>query len=243
VIIALVGALSASLLAIAFLLGRESARAPAPTVGAEVSELRALAPTTEPIEKGTERRWPSWADLDEWEDVETPQAYAVEPVSERIERRPDGTVMLSNRQPPVDEPGMKDGSPANRKASDVSAYFLQMDAIRSESGAGDPNAFGMDLIKAATGGSTAGFDQLIADTERMEQKVREVTPPPSCESYHQANLDALAESQAVLEAMKKAIARRDIRQLTAIAQQARTLQAKAEALQAMREQIDVDARR
>ena len=101
----------------------------------------------------------------------------------------------------------------------------------------------MDLIKAAMGGSTAGFDRLISDTERMEQEARKVKPPPSCEDYHQANLDALAESHGVLEDMKTAILRRDIGELTAIAQQAAALQAKAKALQDMRKSILANAQR
>lgn len=120
---------------------------------------------------------------------------------------------------------------------------MQMDVIQSEAGAGDPNSFAMELIKAAMGGSTAGFDELIADMQRMEREARGITPPPSCETYHQTSLATLAEGRAVLEEMKSAIMRRDIESLTATAKRAAALQTKAEALQQMRERISAEQSR
>lgn len=233
-------ALGSALLVIAFLLGRESARTTT-AVETKVPAPPVLEPVATTTSETEERRWPKWADLQEWEDLEDP--YATEPTFARIEEQPDGTVLLSNREPTSETPRVPNDSSTGEPESEVSAYFLQMDVIRSEAGAGDPNSFAMDLIKATMGGSTSGFSQLISDTERMEQEARKVKPPPSCEDYHQANLDALAESHAVLEDMKTAILRRDIGELTAIAQQAAALQAKAKALQDMRRRILADAQR
>lgn len=211
-----------------------SAKADVPSPPASKTAIPAVA------EERKERRRPEWADLDEGDD--SVNSHAIEPAG-RIEERPDGTVLLSNRGSAPDTPEVNGNSAPSERASAVSDYFLQMDVIRSEAGAGDPNAFAMDLIKTAMSGSTSGFDQLIADTKRMEQEARQVTPPPSCEGYHQASLDALVESEAVLEAMKSAIAGRDIGQLTSIARQAEALQDKAKAVQEMREQIMADVRR
>jgi hypothetical protein len=112
-----------------------------------------------------------------------------------------------------------------------------MDVIQSEEGAGDPNVFAMGLIKSGLGGATSGFDRLIDDTERMEKEIRSVVPPAMCNGYHEASLEALAESRRMLESLSAAIAARDIGQLEQIARQASLLQAKTEALQRMRDEI------
>ena len=233
-------ALGASLLVIAFLVGRESARAPA---AAEVLVPPASEPEVAAIREETgERRWPEWADLDEWEEVEDP-SFAVEPAGERIEQRPDGTLLLSNRGSAADAPQVTSDSPHDPSRLAVTDYFLHMHTIQSEAGAGDPNTFAMGLIKAGIGGSTAGFDQLITDAKRMEGEIRKLTPPPSCVSYHEANLQALAESRAILEDTQEMFARRDFSKLTTIARRAGTLQLKAKALPEMRERITADASR
>ena len=232
-------ALVAALMVIAFLLGRESNRSPAPEAGLSApppSEQEAVAPPA------AQRRWPAWADLDEWDDVED-LGLGAEPVGERIERRPNGTLLLSNRGSATDvRPVTRDAPPAST-GSTVSDYFSSVDMIRSEAGAGDPNTFAMGLIKAGMGGSTAGFDQLITDAKRMEDEIRQLTPPPACTEYHQANLNALAESRVILEEMKSAFAKRDFSRLTATAQEAGTLQHKARELQRMRQRIAADASR
>lgn len=238
-LVVLSASLVVALMAIAFLLGRESARPPA-------AEGRVPAPPVvepEPIVQRVEpQRSPKWSDLDEWEDVEEP-TLAAEPARERIEHRPDGTLVLSNRGSTGDSSQAKGNSPTVAAGSQVTAYFLRMDAIQSESVAGDPNTFAMGLIKAGLGGSTSGFDQLIADTQRMEEEIRAVTPPPSCEAYHQMNLESLAESREIIDEMKTAFERRDFSRLTAIAQRAGVLQHDAQALQEMRERILADANR
>ena len=80
-----------------------------------------------------------------------------------------------------------------------------MDAIRSNAGAGDPNTFAMDLIKGGLGGATSGFDQLIADTDRMMEEIGQVIPPPAYIGYHEATLESLAEARGMLDSMKDAI--------------------------------------
>jgi hypothetical protein len=224
-----------ALLVIAFLVGRESGRSPTPgatLTAPQVLEPEASGPNAE------QRRWPTWADLDPWEDADDPELHA-----EPLEQRPDGTLLLSNRGNVADtRRGPNDATPTST-GSAVTDYFLSLDMIQSETGAGDPNAFAMGLIKAGVGGSTAGFDQLIADTQRMEQEIRTLTPPPSCEGYHEANLKALHDSREILEEMKRAFKRRDFSRLSTIAKEAGTLQSKANELRTMRERIVADASR
>lgn len=238
-VIALSICLGAALVVIAFLLGRESMRGPKTAGGTHLPGAPVL--TTEPDlldEQQEPRRWPAWADPEEWNDVDEPAVAVVDtPAAERVERRPDGTVLLSNRSNVDAEPQATSKSPSDYGGSAVAAYFLRIDTIHSESGAGDPHTFAMGLIKAGLGGSTAGFDELLRDTQRMEKDIRQVTPPPSCEGYHEESLVALSGSRELLEEMKSAFAERDFSRLTTIAQQASDLQAKANALQDAREQI------
>jgi DNA transposition AAA+ family ATPase len=100
----------------------------------------------------------------------------------------------------------------------------------------------MDTIKAGMGGATSGFDRLFADTDRMTQEVKRITPPPSCVLYHEASLEALEESRGMLESLKVAITTRNVQALGVIAQQAANLQAKTEALAELQEELRASAR-
>lgn len=236
-LIALSVGLGVALLVIAFLLGRESMRAPERAETATLPRVPALIPEPDVLaEEGEPRRWPEWADLDDSVEVEEPAVEEL-PAAGRIERRPNGTVLLSNRSSADAPTRATSKSPSDYGGSAVAAYFLRIDTIHSRSGAGDPNTFAMGLIKAGLGGSTAGFDELLRDTQRMEKALRQVTPPPSCEGYHKESLVALSESRALLEEMKAAFAEQDFSRLATIAQRASDLQAKANALQEMRERI------
>jgi len=241
-VLGLATALMGALLVIAFLLGRETSRS-APATGPAVENAPPPVPDLERETANAERRWPDTKPSDYgYIDVE-------EKPSARIERRADGTIAISNTQNDDRAEGVSNDWPAPvreplpDKAGDaVSTYFQQVDLIRSNEGTGDPKSFAMSLIKAGIDGSTSGFDRLIADSARMEQELQRLTPPPSCERYHQASLEALVEGREMLEGMKNAIVARDIEQLKAIAQQAANLQAKAEALSEMQEQIRASAR-
>lgn len=235
-VLGLATALGGALLVIAFLLGRETNRS-APSRPA-VEKAPPPVPDLKPETAQARRQWPDTKPSDYgYIDVQKQP-------SARIERRADGTIEISNTRndnraqsvsndwpTPTPKPVADDADDA------VSAYFQQVDLIRSNEGTGDPKSFAMNLVKSSIDGSTSGFDRLIADSARMERELQRLTPPPSCERYHQATLEAIVEGREMLEGMKNAIAAGDIEQLKAIAQQAASLQAKAEALSEMQEQI------
>ncbi len=233
-------ALGAALLLIAFLLGRESTGTPArEAVSADGSRPAGVDP--DHIEGATEeersRRWPEWADLTDQGHSDVRATDSTRRDVEPIEMEPKARVAPAqnqNRPQPATRPSVPGDARTDQRDSSVTAYFQQVDLIQSEEGAGDPNAFAMDLIKGGLGGATSGFDQLIADTKQMEREMQSLTPPPSCESYHKASIEALVESGEMLERMKDAIISRDIDQLNAIALQSRSLQGKAGAMKEMR---------
>ena len=127
-------------------------------------------------------------------------------------------------------------TPSEATAS-TDAYFAKLDAVRSEQEATNPKAFAMGLLRSAMSGSTEGFEKLLADTERMEEELRKITPPPKCAQYHHATLEALRESRVVLEELKDAMMRQDVDEITRVAQKARILQAKTTELQAMEREL------
>jgi len=90
--------------------------------------------------------------------------------------------------------------------------------------------FAMALIKAGISGSTEGFDELIVRTESMEQEMKSITPPSSCEKYHQVSLEALGRGRAILIELKNAISTRDVSKVAEAAQEAAALKAKADEL-------------
>lgn len=236
-------ALGAALLAVAFLLGRESAGTPnREAVEAAVSPTPSVEPQSgRSAEEESATRWPKWADPTDWDDSNERTTVATEAVGERIERpqKNDTFAFANSGSRPEPQPASNPPNharPEDRGAS-VAAYFQDVDVIHTEEGAGDPNAFAMNLIKGGLGGATSGFDQLITDTKQMELEMQRLTPPPSCESYHKASVEALVESRQMLEDMKQAITGRDIQRLNAIALQSKSLQSKAQAIKEMREQI------
>jgi hypothetical protein len=245
-LLALAGALGVAILVIAFLLGRESARNAPDDVHVVGNQLLPVAPAEPEMAHETKTARDPWQERDE----EYAYADAHFRSIEGVDQRPDGTIVLSNIR---DDPEAKSDSVEATSAVEpdatrgdarnaVAEYFRQVDLIRSPAGAGDPNTFAMDLIKAGMGGATSGFDRLISDIDRMTQELEHVTPPPSCMVYHQANLASLEESRAMLEGLKHAITARDISALGMIAQQAANLQARAEALKVLEEQIRASTR-
>lgn len=235
-VFALCAALGLALLAIAFLAGRESAR--------PATHAQSQPPPVLRVE--SETRGEAASSRDPWQlrDEEYASIDAQRGSDERIDKRPDDTIVLSNIKredriaiDPIDDRVSGPGSAPSNSPDAATEYFLQMDAIRSNAGAGDPNAFAMDLIKGGLGGATSGFDQLIADTDRMTEEIGQVIPPPSCVGYHEATLESLAEARGMLDSMKGAITTRDLQALNAIALQASELEARTKALAALQEQI------
>jgi len=244
-VLALSMALGAALLAIAFLLGRESAGTPgSDPVAAEIAAPPVVEPEREAAAEGASaRRWPKWADLTDWDDSEDRETGSTQAPIEKIERPHEGSAAFTSggiqQQSPTapKTPKATGNAPTDRGGAAVANYFQQVDLIHSEEGSGDPQAFALSLINPGLRGSTSGFDQLIKDTKRMEQEMRQVTPPPSCQSYHEASLEALVESGQMLETIKRAVTRKDMAQLSAITHQAQSLRAKAEAIEKMRKQL------
>ena len=248
-------ALGLALLLIAFLVGRESTRftrgelPPREATPKQVDVAQTRERAEIPSKEGSPFWWEKEVDRDPEQSVELSTAGDA-----RIERRPNGTIVLSNvgdeegkerraapRQSTPERATPERATPARSDApSSVDAYFSQLDAIRSEQQSADPKAFAGKLLTAAMNGSTEGFDGLLRDTERMQQEIKAIAPPPSCVRYQEAMLEALSQSRAVLEQLRDAMMRRDPEQIVRVAQEATALQARTTELQAMEKEIRAD---
>lgn len=240
--VSLAVSLGAALLVVAFLLGRETNRGtPTAEPDPEAAAIPVVAHTDSARERSKSSPWPN-------EPTKDPSAYRYieyqPPEPPRLEKRANGTIVISN--PRVDaapprpsdvRPSSGSGLGADDSGDAVNAYFKRMQLVQSASGAGDPNAFAMGMIKAGLGGSTAGFERLAADSERMEQELKSIVPPPGCERYHQVTLESLVESRELLDRMKTAIVARDIPGLKQISQDAAELQSRADELAVLEKQI------
>lgn len=228
-------ALLAALMVVAFLLGRESNRdEPAatttPAEGVDLAQETASAEQPDQPDSPNDSPF-SW---------ETDRESEAEPNAGggHIERRPDGTVVLSNlRDSEKSKASRAPAKATTSTPSSVDAYFERMNAVQSGHQTADPRSFATSLLTAAMSGSMEGFDQLVDDSERMQREIKAVTPPAGCEAYHQATLDALADSQEIVERLGDAMSRRDMQKIMSVAQEAKALQAKTTELRAMEEEI------
>ncbi len=237
VILALACALGGALLVIAFLVGR--------LTGGDLARDPVLDPVPDRVPDRVPARVPD-PDPDLVPDRGSEasgfvQADGARAGAVQIQRMPDGRIVLSNTEstgsnaaasPQPEATGAQSAEP-----SAVRDYLLRMNQIQSASGAGDPNTFAMGLIKAGLGGATSGFDRLIDDTLRMETEIKSLTPPAACQRYHEASLEGVLESRAMLEDLKGAVVAKDIAKLSEVAREASVLQTKANALKAMEREI------
>ena len=88
-----------------------------------------------------------------------------------------------------------------------------------------------------------GFDDLISDTERMQNEMAAIEPPPECRAYHRESLQTLEDSKEILETMRDSITSGNIQALTQITQRAGVIQSRAKTLDTLRQQILANARR
>jgi hypothetical protein len=241
----LASALALTLMALAFLLGRESMR------HTPMVEMADDGPSSDADPAAAEALPVEEAPAIDSSGVDGGATEAPSPSIEpeptrppaRLERRPDGKIVLSNIRDDEkrhERRSVKARSAAPKKPRrprSINEYLDRMDTIRFGADAADPNAFAIALINAGMSGSTEGFDELIADTEAMEQEMRSIIPPRSCEKYHETSLEALGHGRAILVELKSAIAMRDVSKVGAIAQEAALLQAKADELTRMKTKL------
>jgi hypothetical protein len=209
-------ALAASLLAVAYLMGRESLRAePAVTAApARPAPPPMLPPATDVMA-------PVLPPATEVGEVPPPNGapdHAVE--------RPPAPAPGSIPEPPAAAALQVDAAAAGR----VAAYFARLGKI-SGSGLNDPSQEAAQrLLGAALQGDTTALDGLVADTERAEREVQAIVVPPECAEYHRELLGSLVDGRALLGDLRATLAGEGSDRLVQMSARAAALQRRAEDL-------------
>ena len=227
-VIALASALGLALLAIAFLMGRISAKpavmtvaAPPPGVAAAPSESAAPPPAA--LAATVETGEPSLS-LGEPAGSATLPGREIAPTTE-----------LAPFSPPLPttnpiRPSVSGDQPQ------IAAYFNQVDRIE-DMGAGDPQAFATSMVQSMSSGDFSGFDDLLSKARTQRQRLQAIAPPRACVEHHRLALTLSADSVAMLERLKAALMKGDSTALLTIASDGKTLETQANQLKSMGESI------
>ena len=216
-------ALGCALLAIAFLLGRISAKPAVVTVAASppsVATPESVPPLEPPLEK--EPVFIAAAP----QTGNSPLA-TTEPAGFPV----PGREIASTPPPAVGAPG---ATLPDRQQ--IAAYFNQVDRLE-DMGVGDPQAFATSLLQSMSSGDFSGFDDLLAKARAQRQRLQSIAPPRACLEHHRLALALSADSVAMLERLKAALMKGDSTALLTIATEGRTLETQANQLKSMGDTI------
>ena len=170
-LIVLSSMLLVTLLAVAFLIGRESGRAETAAPDLTVTTLPA------PVEPAPARR------------VAPRPRPTPAPRPPADDSAPAPPVPPTSPPPPT--PAALPVAPAEpaadpRERAAVARYFEEFDTIAgSDAGTGNPEAMAMALLNQATGGDWSQFDELANTQRLMLRQLRGLLVPPVCREYHQ----------------------------------------------------------
>jgi hypothetical protein len=217
-----VGAVAAaSLLALAFVLGRESGSGSVP---APLTRVERAAPRPQ-------------------DDALPPPTPIAALITERAEMRPTAWPApaapgpgLAVPPPPVQaaapaDSGRSNPSPDPARAA-VAAYFDAVDHLQPGAMSGDAEAVANEMGAALANGDTSGLDKLIRQTEAAREKFAAVVPPTACAEFHRESLASVDDALAVVRSLKTAMESPDpAAQLASVAARANALRSRADVLQ------------
>lgn len=221
---ALVGSLSVSMLALAFLLGRMSAHAPPPATSGSGPEL-AVAPP--PRMEGT-----AAVPLTAPQPPPTRTLEVSTPPTEAAPSAPAPSAPSPAAASPVKEPP----PPPKPKLPPVDAakirkYLAEVEAVTAGTeDLGNPSTFATDLLNQSMLGDTSGIDTLLAQARQGQAALSEIHPPPSCKEHYQLLSAQMKASVNMLQQLKKALQTSDTSGLAALAGQGSAMQSQAQRL-------------
>ncbi len=213
-LVGLWGALGSCVLALAFLLGRETARGP-----------RAQAPPEAPAAQPLPAAQPPAPAV-----AQTYSGIAVPPPPAVPAAPPSPAVPAAAAAPAA--------APAPARAA-VAGYFQALDRIQPGQMAGGPGDLAKGLMEALSKGDTSGFDDMIRQAESARAALAALVPPAPCAAFHQESLASLDASIALLHSIRDSLTAPGA-PASDFTAQAAGLQARAERLQ--REEKDLRQR-
>jgi hypothetical protein len=188
-IVGLVVTLMASVVAVAFLVGRESVR------------TSPQAPPTQPaaqaaVPPGQVAPAPNAAGASPWPSDSPERSLATSPTM--APPAPQGPSFNSS-PPPFAQP-----APTTDKLRDeVARYFREVETIQSQAKtSGDPETFARTLLEQGMKGDASGFDGLVAANRKVLDALGAVEVPEPCREHHRLTLRLLEQSIAMLGNVK-----------------------------------------
>jgi hypothetical protein len=120
----------------------------------------------------------------------------------------------------------------------VPEYLQQVRALHVGPQGGDPNGFAQELLADVARGNTSGFDRLVRDARDAEDRAKSIRPPREAAAYHRELLDLLSKSTDLLAKQRDAIAAKNTDQVMSLLGSAKGLEQKAQALDAMQQDLE-----
>lgn len=226
-LVAILAALAISVVALAFLLGRESTggrtAGTSPTPPAVATPTVALAQAPTPAATPT----PEMADPF-FESEPNPPSATVSPQAGVAPTAPTPTTPTAPVAPGPDT--------AARDA--VARYFQEVEAIQSGGKYwSDPEALARTLIEEGAKGDASGFDNLLGAQQRVLEQLAQVAAPAPCQEHHRRSVALLEEAITTLTQTKENIQGGDTEALNALTGLGHDLESKAKDVDTLAAQI------
>ena len=233
VLIGVVAVAAVSLLALVFVLGRESGSG---SVSAPSTRIDRVAPRAQ-------------------EEPVSPPTPAAVLITEQPETRPapaptpstpvqSAALEIAARPAPAPIGGERDSAGFDAERASVAAYFDAVDHIQAAAMSGEAEGIAHEMAAALSRGDTSGLDKTIRDTEGAKRSLAAVAPPASCAAHHRESLASLDDAMEVPRSMKTAMESSEpATQLASVSARATALRSRADALQkeelALRQRYDL----
>lgn len=211
-VIAVVAVAAASLLALAFVLGRESA----PGVAAPTTRIERVTVAPRPRGEPLPQTTPSTRIMDRLEAMVTGPPPSSSPEQGAAPLAAAGQVNA--------------GSDPERAA--VAAYFDAVDRIQLGAMSGEADPIAHEMAASLVNGDTSGLEKMIRQTETVRSSLAAIMPPAPCAVFHRESLASLDDGVELLRTFKPAMESSDPgAQLAAVSNRAIAMRSRAEALQ------------
>ncbi len=115
----------------------------------------------------------------------------------------------------------------------VDAYFAAVDRLQTGE-TGDASGLARTLLSSGLQGDMSGMDELTNSAARITKQVAALDPPSIAREYHDAVVELLGESQALLALLHGAIRDQKTENLSQVGERARVLQSRTNRLESMR---------
>ncbi len=220
-LVGVVAVAAVSLLALVFLLGRESGSGSVPAPSTRIERVAPRAQEGPPP-------LPTSAPLLLMERPETFPATGSAP-STSVQ---GAALQVAASPAPAPIGGERGSAGFDAERASVAAYFDAVDHIQAGAMSGEAEGVAHEMAAALANGDTSGLDKMIRETEAAKQSLAALTPPPSCAAHHRETLAGLDDAMDVLRSMKTAMESSDpATQLAGVSARATALRSRADALQ------------